>query len=357
MLKINLIFYMILSSGFISFVSPALRNDVGSSGEPRPALAIHGGAGTILRTHMSMDMEKAYKKTLNDALNAGYDILDKGGSAVEAVKAAVMVMEDSPLFNAGKGAVFTNEGKNELDAAIMEGANRNAGAVAGITTVKNPILAAFEVMTNSPHVLMMGAGAEEFAAERELEIVDPSYFFEEKRYQQLQKIKGTEKQQLDHSHILETEEEATYFTDRKFGTVGAVALDKQGNVAAATSTGGMSNKRYGRVGDVPIIGAGTYADNRTCAVSATGHGEYFIRNVVAHEIAAQIRYAGKSLKEAAHNVIMEQMVEFGGSGGVISIDTHGNISMPFNSTGMYRGYIKEKGEGKTFIYNDEKEGL
>jgi beta-aspartyl-peptidase (threonine type) len=356
-MKFILLFFILAPIEFTSFAFSFQKKPFGPPlDEGRPALVIHGGAGTITRKNMSEDMEQAYREVLKEALETGYAILDNGGSAAEAVIAAVMVMEDSPLFNAGKGSVFTNEGKNEMDAAIMEGEYRNAGAVAGITTIKNPVKAAFEVMDNSPHVLMAGKGAEKFAAERHLEIVDPSYFFEEKRYQQLQRIIDTERQQLDHSHLSELEEDP-FFKDRKFGTVGAVALDKQGNVAAATSTGGMTNKRYGRVGDVPIIGAGTYADNRTCAVSATGHGEYFIRNVVAHEIASQIKYANKSLKEAAHHVIMEQMVDFGGSGGVICIDREGNISMPFNSSGMYRGYIREKGNPKTFIYNDETEGL
>jgi L-asparaginase / beta-aspartyl-peptidase len=321
------------------------------------ALAIHGGAGTIKRENMSPEREKEYRAKLEESLEAGYAILDAGGTALDAVIEAVKVMEDSPLFNAGHGAVFTNEGKNELDAAIMDGSNRNAGAVAGITTVKNPITAALAVMDNSPHVFMVGKGAEQFAEEQGLEIVDPEYFRDETRYQQLQKIKDTEKQMLDHSAILQMEQEDPYFKDRKFGTVGAVAVDRNGNIAAATTTGGMTNKRYGRVGDVPIIGAGTYADNATCAVSATGHGEYFIRTVVGHEIASQMRYANKSLKDAADDVVNKQLVEMNGEGGVIAIDKDGNISMPFNSAGMYRGYIRAKGEGKTFIYKDEDEGL
>jgi beta-aspartyl-peptidase (threonine type) len=317
------------------------------------ALAIHGGAGTIKRENMSEEQEAEYRAKLKEALDAGYTVLESGGEALDAVIAAVKVMEDSPLFNAGKGAVFTNEGKNEMDAAIMDGRDRNAGAVAGLTTVKNPITAARAVMENSPHVFMTGAGAEVFAKEQELELVSPDYFYTDFRFQQLEKIRETEKTQLDHSSLLELELQDPFFKDRKFGTVGAVALDKNGNIAAATSTGGMTNKRYGRVGDVPIIGAGTYADNATCAVSATGHGEFFIRTVVGHEIASQMRYGNKKLEDAANDVVMKQLVEMGGSGGIISIDRMGNIAMPFNSEGMYRGYRKADQEAQVFIYKDE----
>ncbi|WP_288372228.1 isoaspartyl peptidase/L-asparaginase [uncultured Algoriphagus sp.] len=317
------------------------------------ALAIHGGAGTIKRENMSEEQEAEYRAKLKEALDAGFAVLESGGEALDAVIAAVKVMENSPLFNAGKGAVFTNEGKNEMDAAIMDGRDRNAGAVAGLTTVKNPITAARAVMENSPHVFMTGAGAEVFAKEQELELVSPDYFYTDFRFQQLEKIRETEKTQLDHSSLLEMELQDPFFKDRKFGTVGAVALDKNGNIAAATSTGGMTNKRYGRVGDVPIIGAGTYADNATCAVSATGHGEFFIRTVVGHEIASQMRYGNKSLEDAANDVVMKQLVEMGGSGGIISIDRMGNIAMPFNSEGMYRGYRKADQEAQVFIYKDE----
>lgn len=341
--------------GLLSCTSSADKDAMASDNhtEKNLALAIHGGAGTIKKENMTAKQEAEYRAKLQESLEAGYAILEADGSALEAVIASVKVMEDSPLFNAGKGAVFTNEGKNEMDAAIMDGATKKAGAVAGITRVKNPITAAYAVMTHSPHVFMVGQGAEQFAQEQGLELVDPSYFRVEKRYEQLMKIKESEKQQLDHSSLLKMEMEDPFFKDRKFGTVGAVALDKNGNVAAATSTGGMTNKRYGRVGDVPIIGAGTYADNATCAVSATGHGEFFIRTVVAHEIASQVKYAGKSLSEAAEDVVMKQLVEIQGEGGVIAIDQKGNISMPFNSEGMYRGYIREKGQGKTFIFKDE----
>lgn len=315
------------------------------------AIAIHGGAGTIHKENISTGIESEYRARLEEALKAGYKILEKGGSSLDAVVAAVQVMEESPLFNAGKGAVFTNDGKNELDAAIMNGKNRNAGAVAGISTVKSPIAAARAVMENSPHVMMVGRGAEKFAKEQKLEIVDPSYFYTKKRYQQLQRIKDTEKQQLDHS-----EEQGSLLyklPDHKFGTVGAVAVDRKGNLAAATSTGGMTNKRYGRVGDVPVIGAGTYADNNTCAVSATGHGEYFIRSVAAYDIAALMKYKNMSLEDAASEVVNKKLVAFGGEGGVIALDAKGNITMPFNTSGMYRGSIDTSGKMYIGIFEDE----
>jgi L-asparaginase / beta-aspartyl-peptidase len=310
-------------------------------------LVIHGGAGTIKRENMTPERDAAYRAGLNQALDSGYAVLARGGKSLDAVIAAIKVMEDNPLFNAGKGAVFTNEGKNELDASIMDGSNLMAGAVAEVTTIKNPITAAHAVMTKSDHVMLVGAGAEKFAAEQGLELVDPSYFFDSLRYRQWQKAQqkaaGKEAALQD-----------PYTKDRKFGTVGAVALDRYGNIAAGTSTGGMTNKKYGRVGDAPIIGAGTYADNATCGVSATGWGEYFIRLAVAHDISSQIRYAHLSLQEAADSVVMKKVPRLGGDGGIIALDRHGNISMTFNTAGMYRGYITKKGEGKTFIYQDEK---
>ncbi len=315
------------------------------------AIAIHGGAGTIRKSSMTDAMEKAYRQKLEEALQAGYAVLQNGGASADAVVAAIKIMEDSELFNAGKGAVFTNDGRNELDAAIMDGTTRNAGTVAGITNVKNPITAAVAVMNNSPHVMMIGKGAEQFAEEQGLEIVDPSYFYTDSRYQQLQKIKDTEKQQLDHSGDQGYLDEI--LPNRKFGTVGAVALDQNGNLTAATSTGGMTNKKYGRVGDVPIIGAGTYADNQTCAVSATGHGEYFIRSVVAYDISALMQYKNISITEAADEVVNHKLVEMDGSGGVIAIDGKGNIAMPFNTSGMYRGSMDVNGKMYIGIYGDE----
>jgi L-asparaginase / beta-aspartyl-peptidase len=312
-------------------------------------LVIHGGAGTIRRENMTPEKEKAYHEALGIALDSGYAVLEKGGTSINAVIAAIKVMEDSPLFNAGKGAVFTNEGKNELDASIMDGSNLMAGAVAGVTTIKNPIMAAHGVMTRSEHVMMVGKGAEKFAGELGLEIVDPSYFFDSTRYKQLIRLKEKElRQQASAKDAFED----PYIRETKFGTVGAVALDKNGNIAAGTSTGGMNNKKYGRVGDAPIIGAGTYANNETCAVSATGWGEYFIRLSVAHDISAMMEYGNLSLKDASDSVIMKKLPRLGGDGGVVALDRAGNFTMTFCSEGMYRGYINKKGEGKTFIYKD-----
>ncbi|WKN45969.1 isoaspartyl peptidase/L-asparaginase family protein [Tunicatimonas pelagia] len=330
-----------------------------SAQQSKVAIAIHGGAGTILRENMTKEREAEYRAKLDEALKAGYEILEAGGTSLDAVVAAIQIMEESPLFNAGKGAVFTNDGKNELDAAIMDGKTRNAGTVAGISTVKSPVAAARLVMENSPHVMMIGAGAEQFAREQGLETVDPSYFYTDRRFEQLEKIRNTENSQLDHDGDEKSEDKKQgyldkHFPDRKFGTVGAVALDQDGNIAAATSTGGMTNKRYGRVGDVPIIGAGTYADNATAAISATGHGEYFIRSVVAHDIAAIIKYQNKSVQEAANTVVKDKLVEMGGGGGVIAIDGKGNIAMPFNTKGMYRGSIDTEGKVYIGIYEDEQ---
>lgn len=313
-------------------------------------IVIHGGAGTILKKNMTPELEKAYTAKLNEALRAGYDTLEKGGTCVAAVEAAIRIMEDSPLFNAGKGSVFTNDGKNEMDASIMEGKMLMAGAVAGVRTIRNPVSAAKAVMEKSEHVMMTGRGAEQFAAAKGLAIVDTSYFFDEKRWNQLQKIKEQEKQQLDHSDT--TGMIDPVYKDHKFGTVGAVALDIYGNIAAATSTGGMTNKRYGRVGDAPIIGAGTYANNKTCAVSATGHGEYFIRAAVAHDISALVEYKGFTVEQAAKEVVMNKLVKMGGEGGVIVLDAKGNFAMIFNSAGMYRGYMKKGGKPVVSIYKE-----
>lgn len=317
-------------------------------------IVIHGGAGTILKENMTDSLEAAYKEVLEEAIRTGHDILANGGTAIEAIQRTINVMEDSPLFNAGKGAVFTNEGRNELDAAIMDGETLNAGAIAGVTTVKNPINLAFEVMENSPHVLLAGKGAEQFAKERNLEIVDPEYFYTENRHQSLQRIKETEKTQLDHDDQ-KTAFLDPFIKDSKFGTVGAVALDKNGNIAAGTSTGGMTNKKWNRIGDVPIIGAGTYANNATCAVSATGWGEYFIRGVVAYDISALMEYRKMSLQKAASRVIQEKLTELGGEGGIIAIDNKGNIAMEFNSAGMYRAAMNKDGELTIGIYKENEE--
>ncbi len=310
----------------------------------RFGLVIHGGAGTMERSRYSIVKTKSYKKKLSEALEKGYSILENGGSALDAVEQTILVMENSPLFNAGKGAVFTSNGINELDASIMDGSNLNAGTVAGITTVKNPIKLARRIMENSEHVMMIGKGAEIFAQEQNIEIVNPSYFKTDERWESLQKIKSREHNK-DESYLNNN-------YDYKFGTVGCAALDKMGNIASGTSTGGMTNKKYGRVGDVPIIGAGTYANNNTCALSATGHGEFFIRNVVTHDISALMEYKNLSLDEAAKEVIMNKLVQQKGSGGVIGIDNHGNITMTFNTKGMYRGYKISGGNTIVKIFGD-----
>ncbi|MCF7559459.1 isoaspartyl peptidase/L-asparaginase [Sabulilitoribacter multivorans] len=315
------------------------------------SIVIHGGAGTILKTNMTPEKEAAYQAKLEEAIKVGYDILKNGGSSLDAVEKTINVMEDSPLFNAGKGAVFTNAETNELDASIMDGKTLNAGASAGTTTVKNPINLARAVMEKSPHVMLSGKGAETFAEEQGLTIVEPDYFFTENRFQALKKIKDSEKIELDHN-----DKQAFYdheIKDSKFGTVGCVALDKNGNLAAGTSTGGMTNKRYGRIGDAPIIGAGTYANNNTCAVSSTGWGEFFIRAMVAHDISALMEYKGLTLQEAAKEVIQKKVPELGGDGGIIAIDKNGNMVMEFNTAGMYRASMNDKGELFLGIYKDE----
>ncbi|MBN8586755.1 MAG: isoaspartyl peptidase/L-asparaginase [Rhodothermia bacterium] len=310
--------------------------------KPAFGLAIHGGAGVITRSQLSPEREAAIRADLERALLAGQDILEKGGSSMDAVIAAVNVLEDSPYFNAGKGAVLTAEGHAELDAAIMNGKTLEAGAVTGLKQVKNPINLARAVMEKSPHVMLSGAGAEVFAHSVGIEMVDPQYFITPERKRALERAKQSEK-----NAGMSLNEDRSY----KYGTVGAVALDKHGNLAAATSTGGMTNKKWGRVGDAPIIGAGTYANNDTAAISATGWGEFFIRSVVAHDISALIEYKGLSSDEAAQTVI-NKVGKLGGDGGVIVIDRQGNISLPFNSEGMYRAWIKGDGKPETRIFKD-----
>ncbi len=290
------------------------------------SIAIHGGAGTLIKGLMTREKEKNYKTALNHALEKGYAILEKGGTAVDAVEIAVLNLEDSPLFNAGKGSVFTHNGTHEMDAAIMEGKNLKAGAVSLITGIKNPVSLARDVMEKSNHVFLAGEGAMRFADSLGYKLESPDYFYDEFRYQQWQEIKDSDDFQLDHSDK----------KDSKFGTVGAVACDKNGNIAAATSTGGMTNKRWGRVGDSPIIGAGNYANNKTCAVSCTGSGEFFIRGVVAYDVSCLMEYKGMTLEEAASEVINKRVLEIGGDGGLIAVDAQGNITMPFNTEGMYR---------------------
>jgi beta-aspartyl-peptidase (threonine type) len=296
-------------------------------------LAIHGGAGTLPRNEMSAEAELAYRSGLDQALAVGYAVLESGGGSVDAVTAAVVVLEDNPLFNAGRGAVFTLEGRNELDASIMEGSTLKAGAVCGLTQIKNPIELAKAVMQRSEHVMLAAGGAEEFARSLGIEFVPQSYFYTAARWKQLERIRGgdTSLSALTISHV---------------GTVGAVALDAQGHLAAATSTGGMTGKRYKRIGDSPIIGAGTYADDRSCAVSATGHGEVFIRAAVAHDICARMRFGGRSLLQAVREVVLQELPAMQGEGGVISIDAAGEIAMEFNSEGMFRA-SRRAGEAPT----------
>lgn len=288
-------------------------------------IAVHGGAGTILRSQMTTEKEAVYLKGLSDALNMGYKVLENGGSSIDAVTAAVQSLEDFPLFNAGKGSVYTHDGKHEMDASIMRGDNLEAGAVAGVQGLRNPVLAARAVMEKSDHVLLVGNGAEEFAKLQGLIFETEDYFKVEQRYEQWQEALKEDRVLLDH-------------TEKKFGTVGAVALDFNGNLAAATSTGGMTNKKFNRVGDSPIIGSGTYANNATCAISCTGHGEFFLRAVVAYDVSCLMEYKGFTLQRACDIVVKDKLVKLGGEGGLIAVDTKGNVSLPFNSEGMYRGY-------------------
>ncbi len=335
-------FRSVLCFTLLTFAVPSSAQ---SSDSPPVVLAIHGGAGTIERGNMTPEREAEYRAALEAALRAGFAVLQEGGSAVDAVAAAIPPMEDAPLFNAGKGAVFTSEASVELDASIMDGATLNAGAVAGVTTIKNPILAARLVMEQSPHVMLTGSGAEAFARQHGLEEVENTYFHTDRRRETLRRVQERERSE---SGFLQTDPEAWQMT----GTVGAVALDQNGHLAAATSTGGMTNKRFGRVGDSPIIAAGTYADDRTCAVSATGHGEYFIRLAIAHDISARMMYLGESVEAAAHTVIHDKLTDLGGTGGVIALDAEGNVAMPFNTSGMYRGTIDAEGNVTVDIYRD-----
>ncbi|MEJ7693822.1 isoaspartyl peptidase/L-asparaginase [Daejeonella sp.] len=313
-------------------------------------LVIHGGAGTILKSKMTPEKEAAYTAALTKALETGYAAIKSGKTSLDAVEATIHILEDSPLFNAGKGAVFTNEGKNEMDAAIMDGSNLMAGSVAGVTVIRNPISAARAVMEKSEHVMMAGAGAEKFAKQAGLEIVDPSYFFTQDRWDGLQKAikEDSTKSLLDHGNK-KTYKLGTENKDYKFGTVGCVALDNKGNLAAGTSTGGMTNKKYGRIGDAPIIGGGTYANNNTAAISGTGWGEFYIRSVVAHDISALMEYKGMSVAEASKTAL-DKMAKLGGTGGLIALDKKGNMAMPFNTAGMYRGSITFGGKIEVLIY-------
>lgn len=314
------------------------------------ALAIHGGAGTISRSSMTADMEREYRNGLEEALRAGWSILEDRGSAIEAVEAAVVSLEDFPLFNAGRGSVFTHEGTNEMDAAIMDGSALKAGAVAFVRNVKNPIKLARLVMQRTEHVLLAADGANKFAAEMNVEHAPDEYFFTEHRWQQLQDAIAAGRLQLDHHAETRLEGSVSRGRESSLGTVGAVACDSEGRLAAATSTGGMTNKKFGRVGDTPIIGAGNYADE-ICAVSCTGHGEYFMLGVTAYDLAARMKYKGLSLEQAANETI-ENLTAIGGEGGLIAVDSLGNVVLPFNSDGMYRGYVTADVRPSTEIYGD-----
>lgn len=326
--------------------------------KPEYALVIHGGAGTITPEKLTPDLERQIRDDLASALQAGEDILKSGGSALDAISAAIQVMENSPHFNAGRGAVFTAEGKNELDSSIMDGRTLNAGAVSGVRNIKNPIVLARAVMEKSPHVMMQAHGAEAFAKEHGIESMEDAYFYTDHRWQQFEDAKASKSGPLlDHDGDgPETGKKASTEDltngDYKFGTVGAVALDTFGNLAAGTSTGGMTYKMHGRVGDSPIIGAGTYANNESCAVSATGHGEFFIRATVARNICALMEYADLNLQEAADRVVMQQLVKMGGDGGIIAVDKDGNVSMTFNTPGMFRGSLTSSTAPTVAIYKD-----
>ena len=310
------------------------------------SLAIHGGAGTILKEDMTPALEQAYLKALKEAIDAGYAVLEAQGTAVNAVKAAIVVLEDNLLFNAGRGSVFTKKGVQEMDAAIMNGDGRAAGAVAGIRNVRNPIELAAEVMLNSNHVFLSGKGANDFAIKQGIKLEPDEYFFSQFRYDQWKQLRDGDNYSLDHTHTGVEE----LMKDKKFGTVGAVACDVFGNISAATSTGGMTNKKYGRIGDSPIIGAGTYANNATCAISCTGHGEPFIRAVASYDVSALMEYRNLSLKDAMHEVVHVKLPAIDGEGGMIGIDASGNVSMQFNSAGMYRAMKHSDGSEEIAIY-------
>jgi len=333
-----------LAASFAITSVPAIADDSKQLGKTPVAIAIHGGAGTILKSSMTPEKEADYKRVLTQAVQHGYALLQKGEKGEVAVVETIKILESSPLFNAGIGAVYTFDGEHELDASIMHGGSKNAGAVAGVKTIRSPIEAALLVMNESPHVMLSGRGAEDYAKENGLEQVDNTVFDTEFRKQALDKAKAR-MQQVSSGY-------GSQQGNERFGTVGAVVLDQEGNIVAGTSTGGMTAKRYGRIGDSPVIGAGTYADNESCAVSATGHGEYFIRYNVAADICARMKYQGLTLNDAANTVVNDVLVNAGGDGGVIAIDAKGNVAMPFNSAGMYRASVDINGKVKVAIYKD-----
>ena len=313
----------------------------------RFTLTIHGGAGTILKADMTPELEKAYAEGLRIALEAGFAVLEEGGTAVNSVKAALVVLEDNILFNAGRGSVFTKKGVQEMDAAIMDGVDLSAGAVSGVRNVRNPIELAAEVMRNSNHVFLSGKGANDFAIKQGIKLEPDEYFFSQFRYDQWKAIRDSDNYSLDHTN----QDIEELMRDRKFGTIGAAACDKNGNIAAATSTGGMTNKKYGRIGDSPLIGCGTYANNKTCAISCTGHGEMFIRAVAAYDVSCLMEYKNMSLEKAMNHVVNEKLVLFGGEGGMIGVDAQGNYAMLFNSAGMYRAVKTSEDFQHVAIYN------
>ena len=312
------------------------------------SIVIHGGAGTILKEDMTPELEAAYIKGLDEAVTAGYAVLEEGGSAVNAVKAAIVILEDNLLFNAGRGSVFTKKGVQEMDAAIMSGKDKEAGSVAAVKNVRNPIELANEVLSKSNHVFLSGKGANDFAIKQGIKLEPDEFFFSQFRYDQWKAIRDSDNYSLDHTHQGLEE----LMKDKKFGTVGAAACDAEGNIAAGTSTGGMTNKKYGRIGDSPIIGAGTYADNKTCAISCTGHGEPFIKAVAAYDVAARMEYKNLSLHDAMNEVVHGKLIEMEGEGGMIGVDANANISMMFNSAGMYRAMKNSSGEKVISIYKD-----
>jgi beta-aspartyl-peptidase (threonine type) len=312
------------------------------------SIAVHGGAGTILKEDMLSEIEEAYRQGLSDALEAGYAVLEIGGTAINAVKAAVVILEDNPLFNAGKGAVFTKKGLNEMDAAIMDGSTLDAGAIAGVRNVRNPIELAEEVMLHSGHVFLSGKGANDFAIKQGIKLEPDEYFYSQFRYDQWREIRDSDYYKLDQKN----DKLVSLLKEKKIGTVGAVACDKEGNIAAATSTGGMTNKQYGRIGDSPMIGIGTYANNKTCAISCTGHGEIFIKAVAAYDVSCLIEYKNFTLQQACEEVVLKKLVAMNGEGGLIGMDAKGNAALVFNSAGMYRGLKNSDGEKRIAIYGD-----
>ncbi|MBS1730737.1 MAG: isoaspartyl peptidase/L-asparaginase [Bacteroidetes bacterium] len=311
-------------------------------------MAIHGGAGTILKEDMTPELEEAYLRGLKAALDAGYAVLEEGGSSVNAVKAAIVILEDNMLFNAGRGSVFTKKGLQEMDAAIMDGQSLSAGAVCGVRNVRNPIELAEEVMLHSNHIFLSGKGANDFAIKQGIKLEPDEYFFSQFRYDQWKEIRDSDNYSLDHTHQRLDE----LLREKKFGTVGAVACDDKGNVAAGTSTGGMTNKKYGRIGDSPLIGAGTYANNNTCAISCTGHGERFIQVVAAYDVSCLMEYKGMSLQDAMTIVVKDKLVKIDGEGGMIGVDGKGNAALIFNCAGMYRAFRNNEGSESISIYEE-----